>query len=308
MDSNMVVGPPPPPPEAEMDVGIGKRVSRFALAAMVVGYLAFILVNGLSISGKLGPTNAEVSGLYPTPITPDGVTFAIWGIIFLTQGLGVLYSVAGVAGVRKADAVRSLSLLWNVGWALSSLWQAIFVLETKLGMISCSVVLLTVADVMNAASVRASAYCRGHALQSLALNLPSSIFAGWVSIASAVGILVVGVTFGVEPQTLVYMSFALLSIVLCVGLVQVLYVRDFYFALPLVWGLLGVSRNSYSEVCAACDAMDAVRVFATAAAGIVGAAGAAAAGYQLYRRLVAARRAKAEGKRALLTAAAASPV
>ena len=129
-----------------------------------------------------------------------------------------------------------------------------------------------------------------------------------MSIASAVGILVVGVAFGVEAQTLVYMSFALLSIVLCVGLVQVLYVRDFYFALPLVWGLLGVSRNSYSEVCAACDAMDAVRVFATAAAGIVGTAGAAAAGYQLYRRLVAARRAKAEGKRALLTAAAASPV
>lgn len=60
------------PMRAEIDVGLGKRVSRFALAALFVGYVAFIVVNGLSISGKLGPTNAEVSDLYPTPITPDG--------------------------------------------------------------------------------------------------------------------------------------------------------------------------------------------------------------------------------------------
>jgi len=301
------------PMRAEIDVGLGKRVSRFALAALFVGYVAFIVVNGLSISGKLGPTNAEVSDLYPTPITPDGITFSIWGIIFLTQGLGVLYSVLGTEGQYKADAVRNLAVLWNLGWALSSIWEAIFVLETKVGMISCAIALLTVAIVMNISSVKMSrAYCRGHVMQSLAFNLPSSIFAGWVSIASCVGILVVGVAFDVAPQTLVNLSFALLSIVLCVGLAHIYYVRDFYFAYPLTWGLLGVSRTSYGEeVCTECDGMGAIQTFAMVAAIIVACSGVLVACYQLYQKIATARqRVKTEGTRSLLTTATpmASPV
>ena len=246
-----------------------------------------------------------------------GITFSIWAIIFLTQGLGVLYSVLGTEGQYKADAVRNLAVLWNLGWALSSIWEAIFVLETQVGMISCAIALLTVAIVMNISSVKMSrAYCRGHVMQSLAFNLPSSIFAGWVSIASCVGILVVGVAFDVAPQTLVNLSFALLSIVLCVGLAQIYYVRDFYFALPLTWGLLGVSRTSYGEdVCVVnvveCDGMGAIQTFAMVAAIVVACSGVLVACYQLYQKITTARkRVKTEGTRSLLTTATpmASPV
>merc|ERR1711907_190084 len=126
--------------------------------------------------------------------------------------------------------------------------------------------LLTVAIVMNISSVKMSrAYCRGHVMQSLAFNLPSSIFAGWVSIAS------------------------------CVGLAQIYYVRDFYFALPLTWGLLGVSRTSYGEdVCVVnvveCDGMGAIQTFAMVAAIVVACSGVLVACYQLYQKITTARK------------------
>ena len=58
---------------------------RVAIAA---GYAVLLAVNGIFGSGAFGvPTNAEVSDAYPTNVTPAGLTFAIWGPIFLLQGL-----------------------------------------------------------------------------------------------------------------------------------------------------------------------------------------------------------------------------
>ena len=59
---------------------------RLGLAA---GYAALLAVNGIYGSGAFGvPTNADISGAYPSPVTPAGFTFAIWGPIFLLQGGG----------------------------------------------------------------------------------------------------------------------------------------------------------------------------------------------------------------------------
>lgn len=38
----------------------------------VTGYCILILVNVLAGTGVFGPTNAEISGRYPTPLTPEG--------------------------------------------------------------------------------------------------------------------------------------------------------------------------------------------------------------------------------------------
>ena len=60
---------------------------RVAIAA---GYAVLLAVNGIFGSGAFGvPTNAEVSDAYPTNVTPAGLTFAIWGPIFLLQGCGL---------------------------------------------------------------------------------------------------------------------------------------------------------------------------------------------------------------------------
>ncbi|KAK7253848.1 hypothetical protein SO694_00002762 [Aureococcus anophagefferens] len=78
---------------------------RLGLAA---GYAALLAVNGIYGSGAFGvPTNADISGAYPSPVTPAGFTFAIWGPIFLLQGGGTALAVAGRApGAGGAAAAR----------------------------------------------------------------------------------------------------------------------------------------------------------------------------------------------------------
>ena len=72
---------------------------RVAIAA---GYAVLLAVNGIFGSGAFGvPTNAEVSDAYPTNVTPAGLTFAIWGPIFLLQGVGCVETNQCVGCTRR---------------------------------------------------------------------------------------------------------------------------------------------------------------------------------------------------------------
>ena len=81
---------------------------RVAIAA---GYAVLLAVNGIFGSGAFGvPTNAEVSDAYPTNVTPAGLTFAIWGPIFLLQGVSCVETNQSVGCTKSflGDDVAAL--------------------------------------------------------------------------------------------------------------------------------------------------------------------------------------------------------
>ena len=63
----------------------GAKPTKQLLVANAATYIAFILVNGATQSGLFGDDNATISARYPTPLTPAGWAFSIWGVIFLLQ-------------------------------------------------------------------------------------------------------------------------------------------------------------------------------------------------------------------------------
>merc|ERR1740121_2599297 len=65
------------PPQGE-DPTLGK--------ILVVGaYIFMILANVVSFTGFFGSDIADISREFPTYVTPDGLTFSIWGVIYLLQ-------------------------------------------------------------------------------------------------------------------------------------------------------------------------------------------------------------------------------
>ena len=119
---------------------------RLGLAA---GYAALLAVNGVYGSGAFGvPTNADISGAYPSPVTPAGFTFAIWGPIFLLQGGGT----ALVASGRAPTLGSAVAGPWLAGWCFECAWQLVFAslpipasdgdTATKLGILVPAAVLL----------------------------------------------------------------------------------------------------------------------------------------------------------------------
>ena len=64
---------------------------------VAVNYLA----NVLPLNGR---RTGEVSDAYPSLFTPAGVTFSIWGVIYLLLGLHVLYQLGLFQGGAHSEA------------------------------------------------------------------------------------------------------------------------------------------------------------------------------------------------------------
>ena len=164
---------------------------RVAIAA---GYAVLLAVNGIFGSGAFGvPTNAEVSDAYPTNVTPAGLTFAIWGPIFLLQGAGTVLMAAGKAPILGSKVAP----LWLATWAFECAWQLVFAhaplddgkasgtTSQKLAIFVPSFFLLAGGF---ATMVRAGSLIKGGtAAESLLIALPTGINAAWLAAATGIG-------------------------------------------------------------------------------------------------------------------------
>ena len=90
---------------------------------LVLGYGALIAVNVASGMGAFGPSNAVVSNAHPTAITPAGYAFAIWGLIFMLEGSGVVYGSLPCDGPLS---VRSVSM-----HAVHTPWLAMWTCQVR---------------------------------------------------------------------------------------------------------------------------------------------------------------------------------
>ena len=206
-----------------------------------------------------------MSHKFPTPITPAGWTFSIWGPIFLLQGSGVLYAVfSKSSNDDEAGTLNQIYKNWFATWMFTIAWQIFFMQETKIGMILASCVIAFTASHMNAASVIARHNARNTWAQTVCVSLPSSIYAGWATLATTVQFLVVGFAYDVSHDALVKASFALLAVVLVISMFQIFAAKDVFFVIPIVWGLLGVDGGATD---------DSIHVVAKTGAAVVAAAG-----------------------------------
>lgn len=146
------------------------------LATLIVNFLA----NYLPIAGK---TTGELSGLYPNLFVPAGVTFSIWGLIYLSLIILTLYflfrSNNGTVGSdlfwSKTGPYFTLVNLLNVCW--------IFVWHYQIVWLSVFIMVLLLSSLIGV-------YTRLHGIlktkQQFSRNLhliPFSLYLGWICVA-----------------------------------------------------------------------------------------------------------------------------
>lgn len=196
---------------------------------------AMPLVAWLSNSGLLGPTNRAISDAYPTLIVAAGYAFSIWGPIFaldLVYGTRQMFDRSRDPGLRRTRPWMALAFamtsLWMVVFALQWFWLALLVIWVSLGALL--------------AATWQVAHTARHPRGPWWQWVPLSLHAGWVSLAVFLNVAQVIVAFRLLPVnhmlpwTLVLFAFAagltLSAIVLMRG--------NPWYALPVVWGLVGV--------------------------------------------------------------------
>eukprot|EP00435_Cladocopium_sp_Y103_P046982 s1337_g13.t1 len=159
------------------------------------GYAALLGVNYASLAGKIGAPNAQISKVYPSPVTPAGFAFSIWGPIFLLQGAGV---AALLSDALPVEAMRAVFPYWFGTWIWQNCWQASFVslpLADKSRkdkifrtLLACALQLLAAQSCMTVTAQRLRALEETSGLRSAVLDFPSGLNAGWLGAASGIGV------------------------------------------------------------------------------------------------------------------------
>lgn len=204
------------------------------LAATVLTLVMNYLSNALPLFGN---SNAEVSDRLPNAFTPAGLTFAVWGPIFL--GLLVFAVYQALPAQRGARLDRLfwpflLGNLLNVAWLLA--FQSLNIGLSVVIMLALLAVLVRLY-----LSVRS---LPPQGAERWTLQLPVSLYLAWISVATIANITAFLVSAGVTQSFLgiagPVWSALLLVVAAAIGVFFLWRFRDYAFAAVLLWAFYGV--------------------------------------------------------------------
>ncbi|MBN1856588.1 MAG: hypothetical protein JW846_06535 [Dehalococcoidia bacterium] len=220
------------------------RENRYALPVLnLLGFLGTVVVNGLAVTLPInGMSTGALSDKYENLFVPAGLTFSIWGLIYLLLGLFVVYQLA-VARRDSADAFFTgeiglwflLTCIANMGW--------IFAWHYELLALSLGLMLLLLGSLL-------FIYLRlGIGVSSVPgavrylVHLPFSVYLGWITIATIANVTALLVSvgwngFGIEEQ---YWAVAVIVVGVVIAIAMLITRRDIFFALVVDWALLGIA-------------------------------------------------------------------
>lgn len=213
-------------------------VALLFLATLVVNALANILpINGL--------TTGEVSDALPNLFVPAGLTFSIWGLIYLLMAGTVTAGILEAFGTWRDSTWGALdytalavNLAANCGWILA--WHHGQVARSLVLMLVILASLVLLEERRYAAS-RADEREPG-ALRRFILSTPLNVYLGWICVATIANVTALLVSagwdgFGLDPRV---WTVIVIAAGLAVGLALAFGRKAIAAPLVIVWAYVGI--------------------------------------------------------------------
>lgn len=207
----------------------------------LVLYITMITVNALAnilpINDK---TTGEVSGNFPNLFAPAGVTFSIWGVIYILLLFFVVYDLYAAFGKQNIKTISVTgSLVFGTTCLLNSLW--IFAWHYELILLSVIIMLALLSSLIYLYLLVNKQNIKGFA-GKLALKIPVSVYLGWISVATIANITVFLVSinwdgFGISDNI---WSIVMISIGTLLALIMLLKNKDIAYSLVVIWAYCGI--------------------------------------------------------------------
>jgi len=209
----------------------------------LIFFLGTVIVNGLATTLPINnKTTGELSDQYPNLFVPAGLTFSIWGLIYILLGIFVIYHLVlvirkdeeGLAPFRKIGFLFIISSILNIGWIFA--WQYEIVplsLVFMLLLLGCLLTIYLRLGIGKKSPTRKEQYL---------VHLPFSIYLGWISVATIANVTALLVNYGWNRFGLGEQFWAVTVIVVAIGIALSTLIRrqDIFYCLVVDWALLGI--------------------------------------------------------------------
>lgn len=227
------------------------KIRGSALKIMVaVSFVAMVIVNYLAQLLPInGVTPGQVSDSMPNLFAPAGLTFSIWGLIYLSLAAFSVYQFdfkkqdmepALLDRVRAIFVASSLAnIAWIFSWHYGNIALSVFLMLALL--LSLIFIHLTLDKVRLSRTGR------------IFYRLPFSLYFGWITVATVANITAFLVRAGWDRFGWTEQAWAIiiLLIAMAIGTVTMVIRKDIAYGLVLIWAFTGilikhVSPNSFA--------------------------------------------------------------
>ncbi|MFC1942899.1 hypothetical protein ACFLWU_06780, partial [Chloroflexota bacterium] len=165
--------------------------SRLLFLAILnlIGFLGTVIVNGLSSALPInGKTAGELSDQYPNLFVPSGLTFSIWGIIYVLLTIFVIYGlvVASRKDTNKSSFIGIIGVLFFVSCLANIAW--IFAWHYEIVFLSLVFMLILLATLLMIYLKLGIGKSDSLQKEKYLVHLPFSVYLGWITIATIANI------------------------------------------------------------------------------------------------------------------------
>lgn len=200
------------------------KILNLALFAIMIGmnYLA----NALPLNNK---TTGELSDSFPNLFVPAGITFSIWGIIYL---LLLIYCIVQFTSAEKTT-------IENVSWffALSCIFNALWILAWHYGRLPMSLIIM--------AGILISLVYANIMIKHLPAGIIKAAFGvylGWICIATIANVTALLVNFNWNGFGLSQEAWTIIMVAAgtLIAVLAIYKLFNPYIGLAVIWALTGI--------------------------------------------------------------------
>lgn len=214
-------------------------ITSFVIMVAVNAFANILPINGIS--------TGEVSDSYPNLFAPAGITFSIWGVIYLLLALYSLYQF----GIFQKKAVLDTPLYNKTGtlFVITSIANAAWIFAWHYKALALSLVLMLIILVslasINTLLIKADLTVK----DKIFIKLPFSIYFGWITVATIANVTAFLIDIGWERFGLseIFWTIVIILTGLLIGGLTAYINRDIPYALVLIWAYAGIIIKHVSD-------------------------------------------------------------
>lgn len=207
-----------------------------------VSFLVMIIVNALAnIIPINGQGTGEVSNFYSNLFAPAGITFAIWGLIYILLAGYTLYQL-GFFQINKSEIRAGLFCKVGLYFSISSIANSIWIFSWHYHVIALSMLLMIIILVCLILIVQEINKHEFSLREKLFIKLPFSVYFGWITVATIANATTLLVSlawngFGISETA---WTIIIIAVGLIIGIVTMLRNKDIAYGLVIIWAYAGI--------------------------------------------------------------------
>jgi len=223
-----------------------KEKTKFIYAVSVtITFLLMVIVNGLANALPInGIGTGQVSDSYPNLFAPIGLTFAIWGVIYLLLLIHVVHQFIKRNEYYEDSKHRRIALLFSFSSLINTIWifawhyQAIGMSLILMLLILISLILINI-QLIKAKSKK----------DTLLIKVPFSVYFGWITVATIANVTTFLVSVGWDGFGISEILWT--NIIILVGTaiayISIQFYRSYAYGFVVVWAYIGIILKHMSK-------------------------------------------------------------